>query len=93
MNNVLSTTDLNQIIIPGNKNYYFPCMRSSPFVQENGWNNTVTGGGVNAITRATHGGQGISSHQTDSQIQNAWGKKMANELYKGNAEKKVISGK
>ena len=60
---------------------------AASFVQENGWNNASTGGGVNDRTsRATLLGQGAFSQQTDKHIEDTWGQKMVDDLNKGRKE-------
>ena len=59
---------------------------ASSFLQENGCNNTGTGGGVNARTRTTPGGQGVFLQQTERQIEDTWGENMVNEQNNGKQE-------
>ena len=57
---------------------------AASFVQDNGWANASTGGGVNNRTpRATATGQGVFTQQTERQIEDTWGEKMVDELNKG----------
>ena len=60
---------------------------AASFMQENGWNNASTGGGVNDRTpRATPAGQGVFSQQAKRQIEDTWGENMVNGLNKGRKE-------